>query len=101
MLPGESESPKTVSIKPKQETGGISDERRSQFGVIDYRKCIPGNVSTPSLILSKTDELFGSAFGNLQKGYPANEFVGLPVAEDLMRAFDEQFQLMLGRGSSG
>jgi multiple sugar transport system substrate-binding protein len=30
-----------------------------------------------------------------QAGYPENEFTGLPVAENLMRIFDEQMQLML------
>lgn len=54
----------------------------------------PGNVnSTPDFV--KTDELFAAAFEVFQKGYLANEFVGLPVAENLMREFDEQFQLYL------
>jgi multiple sugar transport system substrate-binding protein len=54
----------------------------------------PGNVnSTPDFV--ETDELFADAFEVFQTGYLANEFVGLPVAEDLMRQFDEQFQLHL------
>ena len=48
----------------------------------------------------ETDELFGAAFEVFQAGYLANEFVGLPVAEDLMRSFDEQFQLYLDDGQS-
>ncbi|MCB0055655.1 MAG: hypothetical protein KDE45_01465, partial [Caldilineaceae bacterium] len=38
---------------------------------------------------------FAAAFDVFQSGYLANEFVGLPVAEELMRLFDEQFQLYL------
>lgn len=54
----------------------------------------PGNKnSVPDFV--KTDKLFETAFKIYKSGYPANEFVGLPVAEDLMRSFDEQFQLML------
>ena len=54
----------------------------------------PGNVnSTPDFV--ETDELFAAAFDVFQEGYLANEFVGLPVAENLMREFDEQFQLYL------
>jgi len=54
----------------------------------------PGNVkSKPDF--SNSDPLFEQAFEIYQGGYPANEFVGLPVAEQLMRSFDEQFQLLL------
>lgn len=54
----------------------------------------PGNVnSKPDFV--KTDDLFATAFDIYKAGYPANEFVGLPVAEQLMRSFDEQFQLLL------
>lgn len=54
----------------------------------------PGNVnSKPDFV--ETDKLFASAFDIYKAGYPANEFVGLPVAEQLMRSFDEQFQLLL------
>lgn len=54
----------------------------------------PGNVNaTPDFVAS--DELFADAFEVFQQGTLANEFVGLPVAENLMRAFDEQFQLYL------
>jgi len=54
----------------------------------------PGNInSTPDFV--ETDELFAAAFDVFQTGYLANEFVGLPVAENLMREFDEYFQLYL------
>jgi multiple sugar transport system substrate-binding protein len=54
----------------------------------------PGNTeSTPDF--SKSDPLFQKAFDIYKSGYPANEFTGLPVAEQLMRDFDEQFQQAL------
>jgi multiple sugar transport system substrate-binding protein len=43
----------------------------------------------------KADEMFGKGFEIFQSGYLANEFVGLPVAEELMRLFDEEIQKML------
>lgn len=59
----------------------------------------PGNVnSTPDFVQS--DELFGAAFKVFQDGYLANEFTGLPVAEDLMRSFSEQFQPYLDGSQS-
>ncbi len=59
----------------------------------------PGNVgSTPDFV--ETDELFKAAFDVFQSGYLANEFVGLPVAEQLMREFAEQFQLYLDGSQS-
>jgi multiple sugar transport system substrate-binding protein len=54
----------------------------------------PGNkTSQPDF--SKSDPLFKTAFDIYQKGRPANEFVGLPKSEELMRTFDEQLQLVL------
>jgi multiple sugar transport system substrate-binding protein len=54
----------------------------------------PGNVNaTPDFV--ESDELFAEAFEVFQAGVLANEFVGLPVAENLMRQFDENFQLYL------
>jgi multiple sugar transport system substrate-binding protein len=59
----------------------------------------PGNKnSTPDFV--KSDALFGKAFDIYKAGFPANEFVGLPVAEQLMRLFDEQFQSYLDGGQS-
>jgi multiple sugar transport system substrate-binding protein len=54
----------------------------------------PGN-KTAEPDLSKSDPLFKAAFDVYQAGTPANEFVGLPKSEDLMRSFDEQLQLAL------
>ncbi|MGO2761418.1 MAG: ABC transporter substrate-binding protein [Microbacterium gubbeenense] len=57
-------------------------------------KAFPGNVaSVPDFV--EDDELMSQAFDIYQAGYPANEFTGLPVAEDLMRQMNEQFQAML------
>jgi multiple sugar transport system substrate-binding protein len=54
----------------------------------------PGNTTAvPDFV--ESDELFGAAFDIYQSGYPANEFTGLPVAEQLMRLFGEQLQLVL------
>lgn len=54
----------------------------------------PGN-KTAQPDFSTSDPLFKTAFDIYQAGYPANEFVGLPKSEDLMRSFDEQLQLAL------
>ncbi|MFF3852904.1 ABC transporter substrate-binding protein [Micromonospora sp. NPDC002575] len=54
----------------------------------------PGNKNAEP-DFSDSDPLFKSAFDIYKQGYPANEFVGLPKAEDLMRSFDEQLQLVL------
>ena len=54
----------------------------------------PGN-KTAEPDFSTSDPLFKTAFDIYQAGYPANEFVGLPKSEDLMRSFDEQLQLVL------
>lgn len=70
----------------------MSEEINSRLSSI--ANAFPGNVnSTPDFV--ETDELFAAAFDVFQSGYLANEFVGLPVAETLMREFDEQFQLYL------
>ena len=54
----------------------------------------PGNVNaTPDFI--QTDPLFITAFEIFQEGFLANEFTGLPAAEELMRQFDEPFQFYL------
>jgi multiple sugar transport system substrate-binding protein len=44
---------------------------------------------------SNSDPLFKQAFEIYKDSVPANEFVGLPKSEDLMRSFDEQLQLVL------
>jgi len=59
----------------------------------------PGNTkSVPDYVAG--DALFKTAFDIYKSGYPANEFTGLPVAEQLMRQFDEQFQQTLTGGQS-
>jgi multiple sugar transport system substrate-binding protein len=70
----------------------MSAETNSRLSSI--ANAFPGNInSTPDFVL--TDELFAAAFEVFQDGYLANEFVGLPVAENLMRQFNEPFQLYL------
>jgi multiple sugar transport system substrate-binding protein len=54
----------------------------------------PGN-NTAEPDFSKSDPLFKTAFSIYKEGYPANEFVGLPKSEELMRTFDEELQLVL------
>ena len=59
----------------------------------------PGNTqATPDFVTG--DDLFKAAFDIYKAGYPANEFTGLPVADELMRSFDEQFQKTLTGGQS-
>ncbi|TXN30979.1 ABC transporter substrate-binding protein [Lacisediminihabitans profunda] len=54
----------------------------------------PGNTkSEPDF--TGTDPLFKTAFDIYKSGAPVNEFTGLPVADQLMRDFDEQFQGVL------
>jgi multiple sugar transport system substrate-binding protein len=70
----------------------MSKDINSQLSSI--ANAFPGNKnSVPNFV--KSDKLFATAFRIYKSGYPANEFVGLPVAENLMRSFDEQFQLYL------
>ncbi|MFB9675256.1 ABC transporter substrate-binding protein [Streptosporangium vulgare] len=54
----------------------------------------PGNKNAEP-DFSDSDPMFKTAFDIYQQGYPANEFVGLPKAEELMRDFDDQLQLVL------
>lgn len=62
--------------------------------LVSIANAFPGNVNAePDFV--KTDELFGKGFEIFQSGYLANEFTGLPVAEQLMRLMDEEVQLML------
>ena len=70
----------------------MSEETNSTLSSI--ANAFPGNTqSVPDFV--EGDELFATAFDIYKSGYPANEFTGLPVAEQLMRLFDEQFQLTL------
>lgn len=70
----------------------MSAEVNSELSTI--ANAFPGNVdSTPDF--TGKDELYTTAFEIYQAGYPANEFTGLPVAEQLMREFGEQLQSLL------
>lgn len=62
--------------------------------LVSIANAFPGNVNAkPDFVTS--DKLFSKGFKIFQSGYLANEFTGLPVAEELMRMFDEEIQLML------
>jgi multiple sugar transport system substrate-binding protein len=62
--------------------------------LVSIANAFPGNVNAePDFVAS--DELFGTAFKIFQNGYLANEFVGLPVAEELMRQLGVEVQEML------
>jgi len=62
--------------------------------LVSIANAFPGNTqATPDFVSS--DELFAKGFEIFQSGYLANEFTGLPVAEELMRMFDEEIQMML------
>ena len=59
----------------------------------------PGNTeAVPDFV--EGDELFQAAFDMYQSVNPTNEFVGLPVAEELMRSFDEELQGLLNGDQS-
>ena len=62
--------------------------------LVSIANAFPGNVNAkPDFVAS--DELFATAFEIFQNGYLANEFVGLPVAEELMRQLGVEVQQML------
>ncbi|MDR0638031.1 MAG: sugar ABC transporter substrate-binding protein [Spirochaetaceae bacterium] len=62
--------------------------------LVSIAHAFPGNVNAkPDFV--ESDELYAKAFEIFKSGYLANEFTGLPVAEELMRMFDEEIQLML------
>jgi multiple sugar transport system substrate-binding protein len=61
--------------------------------LVSIANAFPGNVhAKPDF--SKSDPLFEEAFKIFQSGRLANEFVGLPVAEDLMRDMNVEVQKM-------
>jgi len=67
----------------------MSEDTNSELSTM--AKAFPGNSkSVPDFV--NDDELFKKAFEIYQAGYPANEFTGLPVAEELMRLLGEQLQ---------
>lgn len=61
--------------------------------LVSIANAFPGNVNAKP-DFSKSDPLFAEAFKIYQNGKLANEFVGLPVAEDLMRAMNVEVQKM-------
>jgi multiple sugar transport system substrate-binding protein len=70
----------------------LSQQTNAQLSTI--ANGFPGNKNAQP-DFSTSDPLFKTAFDIYKQGYPANEFVGLPKSEDLMRSFDEQLQLVL------
>lgn len=70
----------------------MSKDANSQLSTM--ANAFPGNTeSEPDF--SQSDPLFEKAFEIYRAGYPANEFTGLPVAEELMREFSENLQMAL------
>jgi len=89
---GISEGSKNKKEAWKLVTYLMSPEVNSKL--VSIANAFPGNVhATPDFV--STDELFGKGFKFFQSGYLANEFVGLPVAEELMRILNIEVQLML------
>lgn len=70
----------------------MSEKVNSQLSTL--ANGFPGN-KTAKPDFSGSDPLFQTAFDIYQAGYPANEFVGLPKSEDLMRSVVEQMQAVL------
>ncbi|ROR73147.1 ABC transporter substrate-binding protein [Bogoriella caseilytica] len=59
-----------------------------------YANGFPGNSeATPDF--SDADPLFEDAFEIWDAGYPVSEFTGLPMADELMRIFNEELQRIL------
>jgi multiple sugar transport system substrate-binding protein len=70
----------------------MSKETNSKLSSV--ANAFPGNTaSVPDFVQS--DETFKTAFDIWNQGVPANEFTGLPTAEDLMRSFDQELQKTL------
>ncbi len=89
---GVSESTKNKAEAWKLVEFLMSEETNSKLSSLS--NSFPGNTkSVPDFV--ESDELFKTAFEIYKSGYPANEFVGLPVAEQLMRTFDEELQRTL------
>lgn len=59
--------------------------------LVSIANAFPGNVNAKP-DFTKSDPLFAEAFKIFQSGKLANEFVGLPVAEDLMRQMSVEVQ---------
>jgi hypothetical protein len=90
-----------ASIRPKRGSWfNSSDERGCQYQALVDCPRLPWQRQLDARLSCETDEIFKAAFEVFKTGYLANEFTGLPVAEDLMRSFDEQFQLYLDGSQS-
>lgn len=61
--------------------------------LVSIANAFPGNVNAKP-DFSTSDPLFEEAFKIFKSGYLANEFVGLPVAEELMRQMNIEVQKM-------
>ncbi|WP_087002028.1 ABC transporter substrate-binding protein [Rhizobium sullae] len=67
--------------------------------LVSIANAFPGNVhAKPDFVAS--DPIFAEAFKIFQSGYPANEFVGLPVAEELMRDLNVEVQKVFDGGQT-
>lgn len=75
----------------------MGQEANSELATI--ANAFPGNV-TSEPDFSGADPVFQEAFAIYQAGYPANEFTGLPVAEELMRMFSIEYQKALNGDQS-
>lgn len=60
----------------------------------------PVNKAATPTFSGTGSDLYKQAFKIYQDGYPANEFVGLPEADTLMRDFDTELQKALSGGES-
>lgn len=65
----------------------------------DAANAFPGNKDAKPSFIEK-DEILAKAFEIWNAGVPANEFTGLPVAEQLMREFDEGLQQVLSENAN-
>ncbi|WP_235866116.1 ABC transporter substrate-binding protein [Serinibacter arcticus] len=75
----------------------MSQETNAELSTM--ANAFPGNsTSTPDF--TDSDPIFEEAFAIYQEGYPANEFTGLPVAEELMRMFSTEYQKALNGDQS-
>lgn len=89
---GVSENSKNKEAAWKLVSYLMSTEVNSKL--VSIANAFPGNVhAKPDFV--ESDPLFAKAFEIFQSGYLANEFVGLPVAEELMRQYDEELQKAL------
>jgi multiple sugar transport system substrate-binding protein len=75
----------------------MNETNNAQLSTI--ANAFPGNKTAVPGFVSK-DASLKAAFDIYKAGYPANEFTGLPVADELMRSFDEQLQKTLSGGQS-